>query len=196
MPTDPVDAALDAIAAHFGALSGIASAQRGWPEHQADLDLTAGPIVTLTTIGTEEDHCPPTSVDSSLASPNTTETYRTGYLTIDVQLDLWCAYRAQRDETAPIVESGAHNDIPWRHGLFLASTDYYSRPITAVLSAGRPEEEAQAAEVGEWRFRWLLTVQTDRVVQKTLPAQITGTVQTTTTADGVDVLTTKTVPTP
>ncbi|MEQ1494492.1 MAG: hypothetical protein ABL912_01860 [Novosphingobium sp.] len=165
-PLDPVDSALDAIAAYFASLTGIADAERGWPERETDLDLSAGPVVTAayaghTRVEQSPDHIPGTSPPQ----------WHAGLLTIDVQLDLWAAYRSQRDAAARIVEAGLQNSMPWRFGLLLTSRAYFGRPLTILATDGRNTDEPDAAAIGEWRRTWMLTVQTDLVVTTNTPSQ-------------------------
>lgn len=162
-----MDSALDALAAHFGTLTGIAVVQRGWPEHPRDLDLTAGPIVTVTRVDDTPTHVPPTPLDTG-----PTVTWKVAELQIVAQVDLWAAYRAQRDDAGAVLEAGLHNRLPMQTGLYLTQADYHSRPLVVLASSGTSVEDGSAAEVGEWRRRWMVSIQTDLVVLVETPEQL------------------------
>lgn len=160
-----LEAALDAIAAHFAALDGLADAKRGWPEHPESLDLTAGPVATVTYTTHEVEPCTPTLLDV------TEGRLKVADVTIYAQLDLWAAYRVQRDDAALVVEAGLHNGLPWRAGLRLES-DYFERPITVVAGPGTSLDDEGGVTVGEWRRRWDLTITADQVVEADIPNQV------------------------
>lgn len=162
-----IDSALDTIAAYFAGLAGIAAARRGWPEHQQDLDLSGGPVCTLTFVDDARQLIAPWPV-----AEGPTVTYKVAEYEIAAQLDLWAAYRAQRDDAAAVVEAGLHNRLPILHGLYLTQADYFSRPLTIVASQGRNDDQPDDAVVGEWRRRWMLTITTDLVVQANTPQQL------------------------
>lgn len=168
MPVDPTDSALDAVAAYFGGLTGIASAQRGFPEHAASLDLRAGPVATITFVDDQR-----TPVSPGLLNTAKPFLWRTAELRVVAQLDLWAPYRAQRDAAARIIEAALDNDLPFRTGLYLASAGYHGRPLTVTASAsdGRNIDEDAAATEGEWRRMWTLEVITDLVAETDTPAQ-------------------------
>lgn len=167
MAIDPIDAALDAVAAYLGGLSGIAAGQRGWPEHPERLDLRGGPVVTVTQVDHHRVLLPPHPLDTGA-----TVTWKVANLTIAAQLDAWAAYRAQRDDAGAVLEAGLHNRIPWQHGLYLLSTGFHDRPLVVTAGQGRSVDDGNGAEVGEWRRRWMLTIQTDLVVLAATPQQL------------------------
>jgi hypothetical protein len=167
---DPVDAVVDALATYFAGLSGIASALRGWPEHPEALDLTAGPVVTVTAVDHQRARVVPTCLASQV--PPALSTWKLNELTITLQLDVWAAYRSERDDAGAVIEAGLHNSLPQRHGLYLTSTGYYDRPFVVSASDGRSMDDGDGAEVGEWRRRWLLQVVTDTVVLVETPQQL------------------------
>jgi hypothetical protein len=169
-----VDVALERLAAYFATLTGIVEGKRGWPEHPEDLDLSAGPVVTVTYVDERRQLIAPWPLDTG---PQVT--WKVADLVIEAQLDLWAAYRAQRDASAEVLEAGLHNRIPWQHGLWLELADYHGRPVTVTASAGRNVEDDAAAEVGEWRRRWTLSVVTDLVVVATTPEQLETIIRTT-----------------
>ena len=169
-PLGPEDAACEELAAYFGALAGIAAGRRGWPEHPQDLDLTVGPVVTATLIESRRVPVPPGLLTDASA-------YRVAELAIDVQLDLWCAYRAERDTAGRAIEDAFHNRLPLRSGLRLTARAYHDRPLVATAGNGRNTDEPDAATAGEWRRTWLLTVATDEIRVVAVPTQDTITVQ-------------------
>lgn len=166
MPLDPVDAALDALAAHLGGVEGIAEAMRGWPEHGKRFSLASGPVVTLVRAGEpERELVPPTEVDrADLGGGRLEVLYQVALVRFDVQLDLWARHRATRDHAALLVERALHNRIPWKTGLEISSTGYHSRPLSIEARGGMPVDTDESVSVGEWRHRWMLRVLTDEVV--------------------------------
>lgn len=172
MAIDPVASAIDAMATYFAGLTGIADALRSWPEHPRDLDLTSGPVVSLTFADEQRTPIPPAAIDDT-DPPQ----YRTGQLAIDVQMDLWTAYRAQRDDAAAVIEAAFHNALPFRHGLLLTTSDYFDRPLTIRASSGRNTGDRDSAEEGMWRRTWMLTVLTDLVDEVPTPTQTTITIR-------------------
>lgn len=172
MAIDPVDAALDALAAYFAGLDGIADAFRGWPERDKDLDLTGGPVVSVVRASDQRTECPPNAVND--AAP---WLWRVGDLTITAQVDLWAAYRAQRDDAALVIQDALHNDLPWRNGLYLTSAGYHDRPLTCLAGLGRSDGEPNASTVGEWRRTWMVTITTDLVVETATPTLTSATIR-------------------
>lgn len=172
MAIDPVSAALDAVVAHISAASitGL-TIRRGWPEANVGVDIDASKhLAALSVVGRAKvDLCSPKQVDSSGTQPNITWTWRLGWLTIPLQLDVWCAYRAGRDVVAPLIDASLHNKLPYRSGLYLTSTGYYGRGIACdVESIDLPGTGDEAAS-GDWRRSWSLVLRTDLVAQSNLP---------------------------
>lgn len=165
MPISPEDSALDALVAYFASLSGIAGAKRGWPEHPDSFDLSAGPVLTLTMADSVREPVSPGFIND--APPFLV---RINEVTIGAQLDLWAAYRAHRDDAARVIEDALHNQLPWRHGLYLSQPDYHDRPMTVTATPVRNEGDERAAVVGEWRRTWMLEIVTDHVIQTNTPA--------------------------
>lgn len=186
---DPVASALDAIASYFGALTGIASGQRGWPEHPEAFDLTAGPVVTATAIGRAAwNEISPTEVDRVAAGGVDLDvTYRVAYLILNVQLDAWASHRVKRDEAGAVVEAGFHNRLPFKGGLELDSTGYFSRPLTITAGGGLPIDSDDKVGAGEWRKTWDLVVTTDLVVVARTPKQALITFRNTITSGGISI---------
>lgn len=152
---EAVPSAIEALATYFETVTGVAKALRSWPEHPTDLDLTAGPVVSLSFIADRYEAIPPTALAAG--------GYRTDLAEIDVQLDLWCAYRSQRDDVGRAIVAAFHNSLPARHGLTLVSRGYHNRPLQVLATGGSNTGEPAAATEGEWRRTWLLKVRTDLV---------------------------------
>jgi hypothetical protein len=173
MPTrDPIESALDAIAAYLttalAAVSPTISVRKGWPDQgnafQALSESSA--VITITPVDHTETPCSPRDVDRD----GSTVTYRVGYLSIRARLELWTAYRAQREDVGPSVQSALHNMLPMTTGLWIASTNYYGRPLSIVPSAGRfMDESTDPTAIGEWRRAWDLEIETDTVAVATVP---------------------------
>lgn len=184
---DPFDSALEAIALHFRQLSGLGGAIPAYPEHNVTLDLTNGPLVTVTYVSHQRDDVAPSPVDSDPRK----RLWYTADLLISVQLDLWGDYRSRRADFARLVEDALHNRMPFQEGLYLVSSHYHGRQLMILADEGRNTDEAEASEVGEWRRTWLLAVQTDMVRDVLLPTQDLITIRPTAGAD-IDVTDTDT----
>lgn len=165
-PIGPVESALEALAAYFATVSGIASARRGWPEEPVDLDLSHGPVVAVTHIVDRE-----TPVAASPIPDSSPTLHRVAELEIDVQVDLFAPYRATLDTASRALADALDNDLPWQSGLHLVSRGYHERPLVATADRGSYMDPDQAAQLGEWRRSWYLTVRTDRVRSLGLPVQ-------------------------
>lgn len=189
---EPVDAALDAIAAHFqtALASHSLTALRGFPEANKDLDLQAGPVLTVTGGSGDEEACSPNEVDRT----STQVLYRIGYLTVPVQLDLWCRSRALRDRVGIAVREAFHNRLPWTAGLYLTSSRYHNRPIDLVLDKPRAvDDDGDSASARQWRATWMCTVTTDVVQLVTMPILTEAIVEVETDVGGTLVTDTQTV---
>lgn len=174
MAIDYAAAAMDALATWLASVTGVAGAQRGWPEHNESLDLSAGPVATVTMVGRPvPNDCAPARIpelDSNDAG-TLTVTYRVGWPVIRLQVDLWAAYRSQRDDAVAAIEGAREAQLP-AAGLWLTSTGYHNRPLTVLFLTG-PEttDESDAATVGEWRASWDVEIHTDRIATTTHPQQ-------------------------
>lgn len=188
MAIDPVSAALDAVVAHIadGAIAGL-TIRRGWPEANVDVDIASDKhLAALTAVGRANvELCSPKQVDVSGTAPLRTWTWRVGWVTIPLQLDLWCAYRATRDVVAPLVDARLHNKLPFRSGLYLTSTDYYGRGIACDIESFDVPGTGDEAAAGDWRRTWSLTLRTDLVVQSTMPELTEAVLQASTDLLGV-----------
>lgn len=189
MPIDPLAAAVDAVASHFvGRGTPPLRARRGWPEHGVDLDLEAGPLLSVFALEQPAaTRCSPRAVVVTGEGAQALTTYRVGYLRVAMQLDLWAKYRAQRDDSALAVETAVALNLPHHAGLRLSSTGYYSRPLTLTLGAGRAIDDASKVETGEWRQVWTAVVETDLVAQVTHPRLLNNAFQVVTQHLGLEV---------
>lgn len=166
------EALLDAIVAYFTTALALASpaitTKKGWPDGDAPLELESGPVLTVTLTSSEEELCSPADVDVD----GSTVTYRVGYLTSRVQLDLWCAYRVQREDAGLLVQQAMHNRLPHTTGLWIDSANYFDRPLSIDITGTKTfDEGTDPAAVGEWRCSWDLEVLTDLVLDATVPQQ-------------------------
>lgn len=187
MAIDPIAAACDAIVAHLTTITGL-TARRGWPEHGVEADITSGAGLLAVTPGPAQyERCSPRSVDTTVAAPNVTVTYRIAWLRIEAQLDLWAPYRAVRDDLVALVEAKAANSLPNHSDLRLTSTGYYSRPLTVELDRMQSEDSSGNSERGTWRQTWRAVITTDMVAQATHPQQLQVDAILTTGLDGIDV---------
>lgn len=188
MPIDPIAAALDAVAARFVGLGTPAlRARRGWPEHGVDLDLEAGPLLSVFAVDQGvATRCSPRAVAVGGTGAQALTTYRVGFLRVAMQLDLWAKYRAQRDDLAHAIEAAAAGSIPHHSGLRLTSAGYHERPLTLTLGAGRALDDGPKVEAGEWRQVWTASVDTDLVVEVTHPRLLANAFQLATLNLGVE----------
>lgn len=176
MPIDPVAGACQALVDHLTTALGddVAEVRRGWPEHGTELDLTSGPIVTVTASDPTEARMAPRQVDSAEDDEgNLVVTYKVAELRFMVQVDAWVAYRAQLDTFIPTVEAALQEEPPGTSGLWLEQDDdedtgYYGRPLAFEVVRGAVREpDDQAVSGGEWRAFWVLECVTDKVAVKT-----------------------------
>jgi hypothetical protein len=189
---DPLAAALNALVAHLATALPTASVRRGWPESDTALDVDAGPVVSVLAIGSPVvEACSPGQVDET-GTDTLTTTFRVGYWRARVQVDLWTAYRAQRDELGAAVDAALANRAPRSPDLWLTSTGYHDRPLTFRLLAVRVEDGPDAAPTGLWRSGWDLEVRSDRVAIATAPALLEVEVDLT-TSNGADIAETITI---
>ncbi len=172
MAIETNEALLDAIVAYFQTALADSdftfTVKKGWPDGEAPLELETGPVLTVTLVSSETELCSPADVGVD----GSTVTYRVGYLTSRVQLDLWTAYRAQREDAGFEVQQALHNQLPHTTGLWLASSGYFDRPISIDITGTRTfDEGSDPAAVGEWRCMWDLEALTDLVNQVDHPTQ-------------------------
>jgi hypothetical protein len=191
VPTiDLVSSALDALADHLTETIPGLTARRGWPEANTALDIDEARHVAAVIAG------PP---EYTLVSPRSVKQtgstllaiqYRVAEVEIPVQLDLWCAYRATRDDLVPLVETALHNRMPFQAGLWLSSAKYYGRPLTIETAKGggsRFQDAPDAVARGEWRKTWDLTIRTDMVVEAEHPAMLTAAIRAAVTSLGTTI---------
>lgn len=188
MAIDPRASVLDALATYLGTeLSGL-TVRRGWPEDAVEVDLAAKPELAVTAGPSTVELCSPDSVSEAVDGGTVTVGYRVGYLRMQVQLDLWATYRAQRDAQGALVEAALHNQVPFGAGLWLTQADHFGRPITATVTESRIEDDASGAPRGQWRQSWTLDVLTDVVVHADHPLLTQVDVDLTTVLEGVTVV--------
>lgn len=155
---DPITAAGDAIAEYFAANVDGLTARRGWPETDQALDLT-DPLLTVELASTEPTWVAP----RLLGRVGDRWMWRIGWLQITGQIDLWTAYKAKREEMAPLIEKAFHNSLPAQTGLFLDSAGYHDARMEVTFGTGAPEADGDSAPKGEWRQTWDCTVSTYQV---------------------------------
>ena len=141
---------------------------RGWPETDKDVDLAVKPTLAVYAVpgGAE-----------SIASPHTLGDVAAGAVTvgramlaITVQMDLFAAYRETMDVARAAVDAALANDLPWRPHLYLAASDYYSRPFVVTKLTDVSEIDGETAQRGEWRATWTLRADIERVASVTMTA--------------------------
>lgn len=182
MAIDLVDSALDAVAAYLNtALAGTLTAIRGWPEANTKLDTL--PLVAVTAGRPVYDLGPPRLVEQS-GSGSLTCTYKVGLVTFPVQLDLWAPHRHTRDVVGAALAAKLHNRMPHVSGLWVTQNDYYSRPIEINWTRQTDSQDGDTAPRKQWRRTWEGDLQTDVVVQATLPELESVVLQLVTTLGG------------
>jgi hypothetical protein len=186
MAIDPIASALQALATHLTTALGelVASVRVGWPEHEQDFDLAEGPIVTLFAGEVLEERCAPFELDREDTETGVQVLYKVAEMTFPVQLDLWTAYRAHRDDVALHLIEALENRAPHGSGLWLSHEDYHGRPVSfEVISNQRPQAQ-DGIERGEWRATWMLRVSSALLAIVTHPRIETLEVETETTGGG------------
>lgn len=163
IPLYAVSAAAAVVTYFSGALSGV-TVRQGWPETDQELDL-GEPLLTVEPGPIDRNWCPPTLMGKS----GSRWVWRIAHVEIQVQIDLWTAYQAQRDDTAQLVEDALHNRLPIQAGLFLTSTGYHNRALELNTSGAQADEDGDSALKGQWRYRWDATIKTDLVALTDTP---------------------------
>lgn len=161
-------AAVEALAAYLATTLGAGvTVIRGWPEGDADLDLTI-PVLSVQAVpgGSEIVGAPATDGDVVAGVVG----IRQSRLTIPVQVDLWAAYREVLDATRLLVDAAMVNDLPWRPHLYLEATDHDDRPFVVYRVNDAPEIDGETAQRGEWRHIWTLRIEIERVASVTMAA--------------------------
>lgn len=173
MPIEPQAAALDALAAYLttelASYEHTVKVRRGWPESHEALDLEGGPEIAITAGNPVVVPCVPKMVDETPDGDDTLYTWRVAFVSFPAQIDVWAPYRVWRDELGQLVQAALFNGLPTRSGLWLPSTTYYSRPLSADVTLTRTEDGSDSAPLGQWRQTWGLEVRSDWVVQSTHP---------------------------
>jgi len=183
---DPVAALVEHLAQYLQEQDGISLALRGWPERREDLDLSHGPVVSVTPVEHRYTWCAPVPVaEADDDDGGLLVTYRLADLAIVVQLDLWCAHRAVRDQARQTIETALHTELPHVPGLELELPMYFGQVANVLPDTGRALDDADAVATGEWRQRWVLACDLGLVAQGRTPAQALIKIRTTTQLAGV-----------
>lgn len=171
MAIDPIASALDAIVTHLDTeVATLASVLRGWPEHRVDLDLSGGPVVAVVAGEAPEERINPIVLGSADdGDGGLVVTYKVANLVIPVQIDVWAAYRSQLDDAVAAIDAALANQVPATSSLWLTQANYYGRPLSGTVTGFRRADDAETAELGQWRATWNLEVVTDKVAQTTHP---------------------------
>ena len=127
---DAPAAVLEALVAYFAAAIPSIAVLRGWPETDTALDLAARPVLAVMQAGAVEDNG--NQVGSLGRVSSTTMRYRTGLVSIPLQLDLWAGTREGMDAAVLAVEAALSNDLPWRPYLYLTATAYDAQPFALI----------------------------------------------------------------
>ena len=163
MTREPAAAMIEALATYLDGLTWTQTTTvlRGWPEQDTELDLYAGPTISVTEIDAPETaHAIQTEdpVDGSAA-------IAVALVEATLQVDLWAAYREHLDVAASELADALHNDLPYRPHLYLTAADYHYRDFAVLVVPGaRADIDGDSAAVGEWRRTWTLRATIERVV--------------------------------
>lgn len=175
MATDPAQGAIDAVVAYLDAAlvpGTLGAVLDGWPEHGTDLDVSGLPVVSVTDTDTRRTDVSARIIDSSTVDDVTTYTYRVAELEVELQIDVWSAYKDQATAIIDALTNALTGTPPKPPVLHLTSTGYYNRPLACHLSDwGRARPDGDAAATGRWVRTAILTVQTDLVRTTTHPVQ-------------------------
>lgn len=191
MAGHPTAVAAEAIATWLEGQEGISRALRGWPEREEDLDLTSGPVISVTQAGDAEiEACAPYPIveASDPDSDDLLVTWRIGDCTVEFQLDVWAGYRAVRDQAAALLEAALNDDLPYTAGLQLELADYFDQNMGVELVSSRPLDDADAATTREWRQRMVVRCVLGICAQGRQPPQLVHVLGLTTEVQGEDVV--------
>jgi len=169
---DPTDAMIDALVAYLATTLGSGYTVRaGWPEHGKRLDLSE-PLIAVTAGAPDDEERSPEAIrHTDEGDGTTTSLYAYGRRGIDVQVDLWAAYRAVR-ATAGVAVLKAFNGPKFPHvaGLNLELTTYHSVRATYDLTpGGGRDDNPDGAALGEWRQTFALRAECELVDEKIEP---------------------------
>lgn len=187
---DPTEAAIDALAVWLEGQPGITKAIRGWPEQPKDLDVSAGPVVSIIPGGepTYSWGTPAVVATAPRDDGKLLVTWRLADLVQRLQVDVWASHRAVRNRVAAQLAAAWHDDLPFRTGLELAASKHFGVTASLIPLGSVPMDDAATAPVGEWRQRIELELRMSVCAQGTTPAQAKHTLQLTTEIQGADVV--------
>ena len=166
---EPVSAARDALIARLAERLPGVTVRRGFGA--TDAELQAGPVVSVQVLRPRRQRCAP----EPLSTEDGETMYRVGWLTVPVQVDLWCAYEAQRDD---------HGNDLWEAltGSALEADDvetsaYHDRPVQiAAEGDGFTDvewgDDGESTSRGEYRLTWTVRLTTDLVEVAEHPAHL------------------------
>lgn len=171
---DIAASAANAIAAHLSALTvefrGAEvplRARVGWPQKDTALDLSCGPIVTITPMRTERSTHPPSLVEG----PGPPFLWRVADLTIEVQVDLFAPHAVVREHAARVIQHAWHSHIPYGTGVHLCHMGYHDLEFYSELGTGRDDTDPLSASEAEFRRIWQATIATGEYHETDTPAQ-------------------------
>jgi hypothetical protein len=167
---DPTAAMLDALVASLATTLGSGyTVRRGWPEHGQLLDLSE-PLIAVTAGQPDDELRSPEANAWTDNGDGTVESlYAYGRRGIDVQVDLWAAYRAVRDTAAVAVLKALRGDrFPQVAGLNLALTKYHGiRAQFDLAPGGGTDDDPDGGARGEWRQTFAVRAECELVDEVT-----------------------------
>lgn len=169
MASDPISSALAALVTHLATeLGDNATVREGWPEHEVDFDIEAGPVVSVVAGEAPEERCSPQHLSTvEDEDGNMLVTYKVANLSFPVQVDLFTAYKVQRDSLALSVLQALENQVPFSSALWLTHSDYYGRSVTFEITGQDRTQDQAGVERGEWCARFNLRADTVVVTTRT-----------------------------
>lgn len=170
----PEKAAIDALIEYLSAaqLANV-RVREGWPETDA-LGLQEGPVVAIFSVGRVQwDAITPELIASAAADTTAACLYRIAQGSLSIQISLFAAYKAQRDDVAGQIEPLLDNLFPASSGLIL-STGYHAQSCRYELSS-TSEQDENGSLTGEWRRDWILSAQLEQLREQLLPLQLEAT---------------------
>jgi hypothetical protein len=171
---EPTSAVVDAVVTWLdGLLTGI-RVVKGWPT--GDLDLETGPILSVTKVRAKRTDCAAWTNVVEVEDVTATTLWRTAWLRVSLQLDLWCAYEAQRDDLAEQVWDALSGD-PIAAPVTVLTSAYHDRRVQILPGQGdAPETSVDDDDTGitrgEFRMTWPVSAETDLVKLTIGPAQM------------------------
>lgn len=170
----PEESAVEALTEYLRSVPGVARTIRGFPEREEDLDLAAGPNLSVfAPFEGRREICSP----GLISSGGPPFLWRYGHLRMTVQVDIWCGYRHVRDVMSRVVLAALNNQMPFRQGLTIKSRHYYDRPIHIEERSADYVGDMDAPDRGEWRKMFQLELVTDLVHSTDTPAFSEGVIR-------------------